>query len=67
VVHKRRYGQKITADEVRELMLGFGALNKCEYIRPELAIQLQLPPVAVVVEFAMFDADRDVIKVSDFH
>jgi hypothetical protein len=64
VIYKRRNGVKITIEEARELMLDFGALNRCEHLRPELATQLQLTPGAIVVEFATFEADRDLIKVS---
>lgn len=63
VVYKRR-GTHITTDEVHDILSPYGALNQCEVLHPQLR-EMMGYPLAIVVEFAMFDATRDLQSVSD--
>ena len=61
-MYKRR-NEDITTDEARALMEPYGALSKVEFLDEQLRLQMNIP-VAVLVEFALFSASRDLNSVS---
>ncbi|PSR77773.1 hypothetical protein BD289DRAFT_486340 [Coniella lustricola] len=61
-VIQKKDGGPISLEEAREALLTFGPLSKCEHLHDQLRKPLGYPPT-VLVEFAMFDANRDLQSV----
>lgn len=62
-VIQRKDGQAITTGEAQRALQPYGSLAKCEHLHAQLREPLNYPPT-VLVEFAMFDANRDLQSVS---